>query len=430
MKSEKSMISILNAAPDTGNQGINALCMSAVAGLSERDVGPIAVADHGRGRRKADFGVGRVELFGLSHSRYFWRSESLSVVRHLARLGGLYSPSARLIAQSRVVLDVSGGDSFSDLYGQKRYESMILSKRLALEAGKRLILLPQTLGPFRDAGNRAEAVEILRAAEAVWVRDPGSFRFLQDMLGGDFDADRHRLGLDMTVALPQIPPSEGLPRKILDWLAPTRDFPLIGVNVSAFLARNAAEAQRTFGLADRHDRQMELCCRALLEQTPGLRILLVPHVHKPEGTANSDLSAAIALKVALGPDYAARIEVIRSQPNAMALKWILAQMDWCLSARMHALIAAFSSGVPTFGMGYSDKAAGVFAQCGLGEEVADLRQLDTEALVRKALTSFAGRDEMRVRLADLVTSLRRRAKLQMDMIARQIGREKERDARR
>lgn len=421
MKLKKSMISILNAAPDTGNQGINALCLSAVAGLSERDIGPIAVADHGRGRRKADWGVGTVDLFGLSNSRYFWRAENLALVRRLARIGGGFSASARVIAQSRAILDISGGDSFCDLYGQRRYQSMALTKRLALDSGKKLILLPQTLGPFKSSTTRADAVEILKAADAVWVRDPGSFRFLQDVLGAAFDSEKHRLGVDMAVALPQVAPTEGIPRKILDWMDPGRDFPLIGVNVSAFLARRAVQAQQTFGLMDRHDRQMELCCRALLGQHPGLRILLVPHVHKPEGQPNSDLSAAIALKVALGPEFAGRIEIIRSQPNAMALKWIMARLDWCLSARMHALISAFSAGTPTLGLGYSDKAAGVFEQCGLADEVADLRRLDTAALVGKALTSFGQREEMRVRLTGLVTSLRQRAKVQMDAIAAQIG---------
>ncbi len=414
------MISILNASPDTGNQGVSALCMSAVAGLVARGVGHVAVADHGRGRRKADWGFAAVDLIGLSNTRRYWRAENLVAVRALARLGGLHSATARTIAESRAILDVSGGDSFTDLYGAKRFRTMVLSKRLALDSGKTLILLPQTLGPFQNAENRAEAVDILRRARAVWVRDKGSFAFLQDMLGADFDPEKHRLGLDMAVALPQVAPKAGLSARVKGWLE-ARDFPLAGLNVSGLLAMQPEAARKTFRLAERHDRQLDRAAAAMLDHDPDLRLLLVPHVHQAEGAAESDLSAARALKARLGAGYAERIEIVEGQLNAMELKWVLARLDWFAGARMHATIGAFSSGTPTLGLGYSDKAAGVFDQCGIGEHVADLREMDALRLGEAVLTSVRQREATRVRLAGLVAGLKARAEAQMDAIAAQIG---------
>jgi colanic acid/amylovoran biosynthesis protein len=49
------MITLLNAAPDTGNQGVSALCHSVVAGLADRGATALSVADHGRGLRHADW---------------------------------------------------------------------------------------------------------------------------------------------------------------------------------------------------------------------------------------------------------------------------------------------------------------------------------------------------------------------------------------
>ena len=415
------MISILNAAPDTENQGVSALCMSAVAGLSARKIGPVAVADHGKGHRTADWGFAKVDLIGLSTSRRYWRSENLVGVRALARMGGMHSPSARVIARSKVILDVSGGDSFTDLYGPKRFRTMVLSKQLALDSGKKLILLPQTLGPFNTAGCRAEAVGILKAADAVWLRDKGSYKFMQDMLGADFNPEKHRLGLDMAVALPQVAPKSGLSDTVLGWLTAARDFPVIGLNVSGLLSMAPLAAQKTFRLADRHDRQLEVTCRAVLNLNPTMRLLLVPHVHQAEGAPESDLSASRDLKARLGAEYADRIKIIESRPNAMELKWVLARLDWFAGARMHATIGAFSSGTPTLGLGYSDKTAGVFDQCGIGDHVADLRLLDTAALARVVLISVAHRNETRVRLDGLVAGLRQRAEAQMDAIAAQIG---------
>jgi polysaccharide pyruvyl transferase WcaK-like protein len=395
--------------------------MSAVAGLAARNMGPIAVADHGRGQRRADWGFATVDLIGLSNTRRYWRSENLVAVRALARVGGLYSPTARVIARSRAILDVSGGDSFTDLYGPKRFRTMVLSKRLALDNGKPLILLPQTLGPFQDANARAEAVEILSAARAVWVRDKGSFRFLQDMLGAAFNPEKHRLGLDMAVALPQATPKSGLSAKVAGWLGQQGDAPVIGVNVSGLLAMDGQAAQKTFGLADHHDRQLDAMCKAILDQNPTMRLLLVPHVHQADGAPESDLTASRALKTRLGVAYADRIEIIEARLNAMELKWVLARLDWFAGARMHATIGAFSSGTPTLGLGYSDKAAGVFDQCGIGDDVADLRQLGAAALAQVAVLSVAIRAETRAKLAGLVAGLRQRAEAQMDAIAAQIG---------
>jgi len=414
------MITLLNAAPDTGNQGVSALCLSALAGLAARSAEPLAVADHGRGVRQTDMGFASVTRLGLTHSRRFWRGENLTTVRTLARIGGGPSASARIIAGSRAILDVSGGDSFTDLYGPRRFRAMVMTKRLALDNGLPLILLPQTLGPFRDPANRAEAVNILAAARAVWLRDAASYHFLQDVLGPRFDPDRHRLGLDMAVALPSREPSDLSPRLKL-WLSAARGFPLAGLNVSGLLCQDAAAAQASFGLADRHDRQIEAAARAILDHTPNMRLLLVSHVHRSLDDRESDLAAALALKARLEMSYPDRIEVLPGQPDAMELKWVLSRLSWFAGARMHATIGAFSSGTPTLGLGYSDKAAGVFAQCGIGEHVADLRQLDADALAAAVRMSLAAREATARDLAERLPSLLERAEAQMDLIVRQIG---------
>lgn len=413
------MITLLNAAPDTGNQGVSALCLSALAGLAARQAGPLAVADHGRGVRQTDMGFATVSRLGLTHHRRYWRSDSLATVRALARIGGGHSASARLIAGSRAILDVSGGDSFTDLYGPRRFRAMVLTKRLALDNGLPLILLPQTLGPFNHPVHRAEAIGILAAARAVWVRDAASFAFLQEALGNRFDPDRHRLGIDMAVALPQRQPQD-LPAEIKPWLSPTRDFPVAGLNVSGLLMQNAAAAQANFGLAARHDDQITAVARELLTQDPTLRLLLVPHVHRNLSDRESDLAASLKLKAVLDLDFPGRVEVLTGNMDAMELKWVLARLSWFAGARMHATIGAFSSGTPTLGLGYSDKTAGVFAQCGLADHVADLRLLGPDALAEMVRFSYAAREMTRFTLRERLPDLKDRAEAQMDAIVAQI----------
>jgi polysaccharide pyruvyl transferase WcaK-like protein len=413
------MITIVNAAPDTGNQGVTALCLSAVAGLTARKAGTVAVADHGRGRRRGDLGFGPVDLIGLTHNRRFWRQDNLTAVRLQARLGGGVSPVARLVAQSRAVLDVSGGDSFTDLYGPKRFRAMTLTKRMAIEAGVPLILMPQTLGPWREAENKREAAEIMGQARAVWVRDAKSLTMLQDLLGGAFDPARHRQGIDMAVALPARAPARPLPAPIGAWLAEGRNAPVAGLNVSGLLALDAVKAQAAYGLADRHDVQIAAIARAVLTAERDLRLVLIPHVHRPVGAPESDLAAAQALARELEPEFPGRVAVLDQSLGAMELKWVLSRLDWFAGARMHATIGAFSSGVATLGLGYSDKQAGVFAACGIGGDAVDLRRQDVASLAAAAAVSVQDRDRTRATLAGLLPALKARAEAQMDDIAAQ-----------
>lgn len=419
------MITILNAAPSTGNQGVSALCLSAVDGLTRRGAASFAIHDHGRGHRQENWTMsGRkidVNLIGLSHIRRPWRGDCLRTVRTMARMGGMGNPAARVILKSSAVLDVSGGDSFTDLYGEKRFRAMVLSKQLALDNGLPLILLPQTLGPFRDAGRRAEAVAILRAAKGIWLRDAGSYAFLQETLGADFDTSRHHLGVDMAVLLPRAEPSSVLPSTIAAWLAPGRDFPVAGLNVSGLLCHDPEAAQKQFSLAATHTDQTEAAARAVLESDPAMRLLLVPHVQRPDGDPESDGTAAEALRVRLARDFGDRVQVLPQTLSAMELKGVIARLDWFAGARMHATIAGFSSGVPTLGLGYSDKARGVFAQCGIGAHVADLRRLDADAVGAAVRASLDARDRTRAALARQLPGVLARAEAQMDGIAVSVG---------
>ena len=414
------MLTLLNAAPDTGNQGVSALCHAVVSGLVRRGARRITVADHGRGRRRGGWDYADVDLVGLTNTRRFWRDDSLLRAHVCARFGTSASIAARAVAQSKAVLDISGGDSFTDLYGPRRFQAMVLTKRLALDSGVPLLLLPQKLGPFQDPANHRVAVEILRQASAVWVRDAESYRFLQNALGGQFHPDRHKLGVDVAIALPTQRPRDISPA-VAEMLSAPRDFPLVGLNVSGLLCNRAEASRRDFALADEHPAQIESIARALLETDTSIRLILVPHVHRPLGDPESDLAAANELVARLGSSADGRVHVASGKLSAMELKWVLARLDWFAGARMHATIGAFSSGVPTLGLGYSDKTRGVFEECGIGSEAADLRQLDARSLAERTVASYSSRARVRADLAKRAADLQARASREMDQIASHAG---------
>lgn len=423
------MITLFGAAPDSGNQGVTALCQSAVAGLIERGLGPITIADYGRGERHEQWLIAGqrrdVRRVGAIHTRRYYRSESLHMIDLALRAGGLGNPCAKTLRASRAVLDVSGGDSFTDLYGSRRFKAMSKSKGLALKAGAPLILLPQTLGPFRDRTCREEATHLLRSASAVWTRDVASYELLQELLGEDFDSTRHHRGQDLALLLAPKTPHRPLPEPLARWLEnpiSQRSNPVIGINVSGLLCNDQRQSQRRFGLSEGHLDALQAMAETLLAASEQPRLLLIPHVLKPVSHPESDWAACLALERRLGLSDPRRAVALPPHYDASELKYILSQLDWFCGARMHACIGAFSSGVPTLPLAYSDKTDGVFAACGFLKAVADLRQLDGGELADTARKSFARRKAQAIEIARRLPVLWRQGESQMDAITETIVR--------
>lgn len=421
------MITLFGAAPDSGNQGVTALCQSAAAGLIERGLGPITIADYGRGERHEEWLIAGqrrdVRRVGAIHTRRYYRSESLHMIDLALRAGGLGNPCAKALRASRAVLDVSGGDSFTDLYGSRRFKAMSKSKWLALKAGVPLILLPQTLGPFRDRTCREEATYLLHSASAVWTRDVASYELLQELLGEDFDSRRHHRGQDLAILLDPTPPRRPLPDPLASWLEEPksqRASPIIGINASGLLCNSQGHSQRRFGLSEGHLTALQAVAETLLGTSEQPRLLLIPHVLKPASHPESDWAACLALERRLGLSNPNKVIALPPHYDASELKHILSRLDWFCGARMHACIGAFSSGVPTLPLAYSDKADGVFAACGFPNAVADLRQLDAGELAGAARKSFARRKAQAIEVARRLPELKSLGEMQMDAIAQTV----------
>ncbi|GAB3962623.1 coenzyme F420 hydrogenase/dehydrogenase beta subunit N-terminal domain-containing protein [Plantactinospora veratri] len=266
------------------NLGVGALRAATVGGLLAREPdADVTVFDDGWGQRMGHaFVAGRpvpISLAGARHSRRYHRPESYLNMRISAALGGLGNAGLARIDAADVVLDVSGGDSFSDIYGEHRFRTVAWPKRLALLRRRPLVLLPQTYGPFRSARLRAEAAALVRGARTAWARDPESYAALADLLGPDLDPLRHREGVDVAFALEPRVPDEPAYQRLAGWFEADPG-PVAGINVSGLMSRPEGRVQ--FGLAGDTSRVANRLCERLLEQ-PDTRVIIVPHVLTPAG---------------------------------------------------------------------------------------------------------------------------------------------------
>lgn len=385
--------SVFGAAMDTGNLGVSALGASCILGL-HRQGWQVMLFDNGRGTESQVIrsGVGDVpyQRQGAWYSRRLYRPESLHLMRAMsAGRVGFLNPGLQALRRSRAVFDISGGDSFTDLYGDKRYETVAMPKRIALSEHRPLVLLPQTFGPFRLPEHQRDARALISGARQAWARDSDSYLRLRELLGGDFDPDRHRQGVDVAFSLPSVQPV--IPGEFADWLG--TDEPIAAVNVSGLLF-GSADNQRRFGLRADYSAAILKLIKWLLDEE-GVRVLLIPHVigDSPE----SDQVACTAVRGALPS-----CDRLRQAPrglNALETKWLISKSSWITAARMHATIAALSTYVPVSATAYSDKVAGVFRDCGVGDEISDARALSTDELLESWQSAWTRREQVAERLA-------------------------------
>jgi colanic acid/amylovoran biosynthesis protein len=413
-------VCLFGSSTDTGNLGVSALCVSTLDALATHlPQASLTLFDEDWGLRRdvietrqGQFGFDR---FGARYSRRLHRPESMWNLRLSSRLGGLGNPGARAILHSNAVLDISGGDSFTDLYGARRFNSVVIPKLIALEHNVPLVLLPQTYGPFESPRMRKIAERVVRDSALAYARDPDSFRMLRELADDAFDPERHRSGVDVAFALEARAPHAALPPHLKQWLQ-HRATPLIGINVSGLILNDPEMARARFGIKCNYGDVIISSISSLLRESD-CNVVLIPHVITPADHFESDIRACASIAQQLGGHVSDRVAVCPPLDDPREVKGIIGKLDWFCGTRMHSAIAALSSGVPTAALAYSGKTRGVFDTCAQADHVFDLRELTTERAVEQIRWSWRVRNAAARALSDALPTVVQQAELQMSQIA-------------
>ena len=270
----------------------------------------------------------------------------------------------RLAYAYDLVLDLGEGDSFSDIYGWKRFSAHLLSKFICLIGMTPLIISPQTIGPFKSPLARAFASVVLKRAHLVYARDQSSARFAQE-LGADVQATA-----DVAFSLPYEASSNSI----------SSSDKLAGVNVSGLLLNGGYTGSNQFGLECDYESFCKNLVEGLLKR--GFIVHLISHVICRDEKVEDDLRACKYIKSLFEDDV--RVVVAPEFDTAITAKSYISGMNLFFGSRMHATIASLSSGVPTIPIAYSRKFAGVFGILGY-DHTLDARKMTDEQLVAKAL---------------------------------------------
>lgn len=244
----------------------------------------------------------------------------------------------RAIKKCDYIFDATMGDGFSDIYSEKYCNSLIRRKRIAEYFCDKYILLPQTYGPFENAGCAKKAREVFKKAYKIYCRDELS----QQLLKEKYNIKESVLVSDMAFILPY-------DKNMYRFDGKNK----LGINISGLLYKGGFHKENQFGLA--------LDYRCLIDKllstlTKKYEVHLIPHVVDLKEFAHDD-------------DYKICKELHEKYPDTVLApafvtpieaKSYISNMNVFVGARMHSTIAAFSSGVATIPISYSRKFEGLF----------------------------------------------------------------------
>jgi polysaccharide pyruvyl transferase WcaK-like protein len=264
-----------------------------------------------------------------------------SKIKALLGLGGKTSVLAfeEAFESCNLFLELAGGDSYSDIYGLSRLQHIYAFHRLAIKAGKKLVFMPQTIGPFASQQARAIAATSLSYADCVFVRDPLSYNEAVAFT----TKERVRPTIDMAFFM-EYKPAE------VNEDGPQR----IGINPSGLLWNNGYSGKNEFGLKSDFKELITSICEVVRGENT--QVELIGHdVQGPFYDLGDDYRVC---KLLQSKCPQCRVAPFFYTPTEA--KSYISGLNLLIGARMHCCIAAYSSGVPVFPLAYSRKFRGLF----------------------------------------------------------------------
>ncbi|MHC4744298.1 MAG: polysaccharide pyruvyl transferase family protein, partial [Planctomycetota bacterium] len=181
----------------------------------------------------------------------------------------------KTIVEADMVADITGGDSFSDIYGMRRFIFGFLRKWIVKAFGKELVLLPQTYGPFHKRLTRILARYIVKHARLVYSRDRKGVEVARALLGDRSGDDKIKFVPDVALLLDPRRP-EGDEIESLEKIKESSET-LVGLNISGLLSCNSDMDNNFFNLKIDYPALTDSIVEYLMRQE-GVSVLLVPHV--------------------------------------------------------------------------------------------------------------------------------------------------------
>jgi polysaccharide pyruvyl transferase WcaK-like protein len=331
---------ILGVNPYNGNRGVGALAYSTFYLLDKisKETGVsfnIYIIGKSKGLVESETRVGNT-IIKITQFPFLVDKG----LRGLIKFAFTFFLSHKILNGANYVLDMGEGDSFSDIYGEQRFVNINEPKRIFRFLGKKLLLLPQTIGPFSDAKIAKQAKKSIEKSNVVLTRDRMSFNYVVSHT----TQKKLKELIDVAFFMP-FERKEFKNGKIN-----------VGLNISSLMWHGGYTKNNQFGQKVDYPKLMRAVIDYFLSKE-GVQLHLVPHVV----VANSHIENDYEVSLLIQNEYnSERITLAPFFLDPIEAKNYISGLDFFAGARMHSCIAAFSSGVPVYPIAYSRKFNGLF----------------------------------------------------------------------
>jgi colanic acid/amylovoran biosynthesis protein len=409
-------VCFLGASLSTGNRGVSALCASTVKLITEiKPHAQISLMVGSRAPETMELLVNgtpqqlQVVNYRMSpKARYYEHLLWITVMALLYRFLPIAAlrrkilnstPWLKTAAEADFAAEIRGGDSFSDIYGLRRFIEGTIPLLTVMWVRGSATQLPQTYGPFKSGVARLLARYVLNHSSTILSRDRESMKLVEQLTNGrrvaQFCPD---VAFVLESIRPAVPPIEPpLPAENANCL--------IGLNVNGLVYNGGYTRANMFGLKLDYRAYVNDLLRALLADKNN-RVLLVPHTFAPDQSPESDPAASRELMNALPAEFKSRVHIVSRPLNQNEIKGVIGMTNFFIGTRMHACIAAVSQCIPTVAVAYSKKFAGVFDSVDIGECVIDARTATNDEALRRTLEIFKQREQFAAALPPRIDSAR------------------------
>lgn len=270
----------------------------------------------------------------------------------------------RALRKCDVVFDCTFGDNFSDIYDLAFVNQTTSLKEKVLKNNIRLVLAPQTIGPFQNQNIKERAAEILKKSDLIFSRDDFSSQYAQEI-----SSVIPITVTDLAFALPYY-------TNMYQFTNQNK----VGINISGLLWKGGFSRDNQFHLTVDY----QIYIKKLIEvfKKRHVEVHLIPHVIASRELQHDD-------DYDVCKELAEKNEVICAPifETPIQAKSYISNMDFFVGARMHSTIAAFSSGVPTVPFSYSRKFEGMYNSFGY-TYLIDAKKMDTSEALEKTIYYF------------------------------------------
>lgn len=294
----------------------------------------------------------------------------------MIKKSGINFKMLKKIKKCDVVIDLTQGDSFTDIYGMDRFWRLTAIKEIVTKMKIPLILGPQTYGPFESISAKERAKKVIEKSRLVISRDQKSKDYIKT-----FTDKTVKVTTDLAFGLP-----------FEKYNSKKNNTIKIGINPSGLLFSNKTEnTDLHMNLKTDYDKYIRSIIYTLSADKK-FEVHIIPHVGQDAVKEFVDIPAVICHE-----EFSTPVEA----------KNCIATMDIFVGSRMHATIGAFSAGVATIPVAYSRKFAGLYNSLGYNH-VVELCDLDTEHAINETLNLIKNYKQLTIEVQNCMEGVKKK----------------------